>query len=102
RAEASAKGIPSGDCARNVDCLDTDRIDLLHAVRFEIVDGKPLRRPSAGIQAVELSGFCFVNDGEQISADAVNVRLNDTHNCVGGDGGINGISTLFQNVSSSL
>jgi len=46
--------------------------------------------------------LCLVDDREEITADAVGVRLCDSEDCVGGDCRIDGVSARFQDTRAGL
>ena len=101
-AEAAVQGVPPGNRSRDIDGLDADRVDLGHAFGLEVIDGQRLRRPAAGVQAIEFAGLCLVVDGKEVSADTVDVGLDDAHDGVGRDGRVNGVAAFFENVGASL
>ena len=101
-SEAGAQGVPSGDGSRDVDGLDADGVDFGHSFGFEVIDGKGLGGPAAGVQAVDFAGLGLVIEDEEVSADAIDVGLDDPHDGVGRDGGVDGVATLFEDVGPCL
>ena len=64
--------------------------------------GQPRRSPSAGIQSVQLPGLGFINDREQIAADAVHGRLDHSERRVGRDGRVDRIAAFFEHARARL
>src|ERR1041385_1818160 len=60
------------------------------------------RRPTARIEAVELSGPGFVNDREQVATHAALHWRDDAHAGICRDGGINGVAALRKNLRGGL
>src|SRR5690606_6253813 len=55
-------------------------------------------RPSAGIQAIDPAGPGLVDDGEEVAADAVVVRLHESHDGVRGNRGVHGVAPALQDL----
>ena len=60
------------------------------------------RRPAAGVEAVERAGLRVVDDGEQIAADAVRLRLDQAHDGVGRDGGVDRVAASLEDLHAGL
>jgi hypothetical protein len=58
---------------------------FLSSLGFEKFRRQSARRPPTSVETVELAGLRFVIDREQVTANAVVVRLHQTHHSVGGD-----------------
>ena len=97
-AEARVEGIPSGDGARDGYAVDASLGHAGRVFRFDVGDGQCLRGPAAGVESVELAGFCFPVNREQIAADAVHHGLGDAEDRVGRDGGVYGGASLGQDL----
>ena len=59
-------------------------------------------RAAAGIEAMKFFRLAVPNDGEQIAAHAVAGGFNQTHQGIGGNGGVHGGAALFQDVQRGL
>src|SRR6202041_2747543 len=92
----------SGNGPGNVDGLDADRVHFGDAFGFEVIDGQCLGCPAARVESVDFAGFGLVVEHEKIATYAIDVRLNDAHDGVGRDGGIDGVPAFFAAVSSGL
>jgi hypothetical protein len=57
---------------------------------------------AAGIESVELPGFSFVDDRKQIAANSIRAWLHDTQGGIGGDGGVDGVASPFEDHRPSL
>src|SRR6185437_637299 len=72
------------------------------ALRLEECGGELCRRPAAGVESIQLTGFRIVHDREQIAAHAVHHRLDDAHYSVGGDDGIDCVATVGEDRGAGL
>ena len=72
------------------------------AERFQQVDGKPVRRPTAGIDAGQFAGFRIPVNGEEISAHAATFGFHHTEHRVGRDGCIHSRSAPCQHLRPRL
>ena len=59
-------------------------------------------RAAAGVEAVELLRLRVPDDGEQVAADAAGHRLHEAHRGVGGDGRVDRVAALLQDVEPDL
>ena len=72
------------------------------AFGLEVIDGQRLGSPAAGVEAVDLAGFRLVDDGEEVATHAVDVGLDDAHDGIGRDGGVDGVAAFFEDVRAGL
>ena len=68
----------------------------------QVRNREPLGRPARGVQSVELARLRFVDDREQVTADAIVHWRHETHHGVHGDGGIDGVATALENGGANL
>ncbi len=57
---------------------------------------------AAEFRPIDFAGFSLVIEDEEVSADAIDVGLDDTHDGVGSDGGVDGVATFFEDVGPCL
>ena len=60
------------------------------------------RRPAAGVEPVQRVRSRFVDDREQIAADAVDLRLDEAHDRVGRDGGVDRVAAALEDLHAGL
>ena len=61
-----------------------------------------VRRAAGPVQAVQTLGLGVPDEGEQVSADAVHVRLHQPQHGVDGDRGVDGVPARLQDVDADL
>jgi len=94
--------LPAVDRAGNGNGVDAGLRHIAKAKFFERSDGERGGSPTAGVEAVKFVGFGVVDNGEKIAADAVHHGGDHAHHGVGGDGGVHGVATLFENAGAGL
>ena len=67
-----------------------------------ILDGQLGRGPTAGVEAVELAGFRFVNDGEEIAAQSIARGFDQAKHRVRGDRRVHGVAAELQDLCARL
>src|SRR5579862_8890888 len=101
-AEAGEELGPAVDRAGNSDVVDAELGHFVDALGFQKFDGEIFGSPAGGVEAVELFGFCVVDDGEEVAADAVHHGLDDADGGVGGDDGIDGVAAVGEDLGADL
>ncbi len=97
RAEALEDRVPPGDSARDGHRVDPAAGDLVDAQRLvEVLRRPPLRRPPAGLQAVQLLVPSRPHEREHVTAEARGHRLDHTGRGGGGDRRVDGVATVQQ------
>ena len=103
RSEALQQGVVAGDGAghgRGVDPVGRHRLRPEFASeKFGCPSG---RRPTAGVQRVELLVLGDVHEGEKVASDAGVVLRGHVEHRTGGDGGVDGVAALPQNLEAGL
>src|SRR5580704_17373016 len=77
-------------------------VELVNIVRLKVVDGQGFGSPATGIESVYFAGFGFLDDGEEVSSHAVDVRHGDTDYGVCGDGRVDCVATGFEDFRAGL
>ena len=89
-SKAFVQCAPSRDGAGDGHAIDSRLRHGSRGFSLQVVDRKALRRPSAGVQSVELSCLGLPVEGEQIATHAVHHGFGDAQNGVGSDGSVRG------------
>ncbi len=94
RAEALEDRVPPGDSARDGHRVDPAAGDLVDAQRLvEVLRRPPLRRPPAGLQAVQLLVPGRPHEREHVTAETRGHRLDHTGRGGGGDRRVDRVAT---------
>ncbi len=101
-SEAVGKFLPAVDDARHGDGVYALLGHIAETLLVQEFRCKGFRRPAAGVQSIEFVGFGIVDDDEQIAADAVHHRGDHAHHGVGGDGGIDSVAAVFEDLHPGL
>src|SRR5262249_52921736 len=96
--EPAPHRVPAGHASRNGDGQDAILGHLREPAATQEVERHRCRRPAARVQTVEPSGLRLVDDGEEVSADAVAHRLDHPQHGVGGDGRIDGVPAELEHL----
>jgi hypothetical protein len=100
--ESSVQLKPTIYCTRNGHWERSVRGYLIDAATTELIEGERLRGSSTGVETIQLSRLRIPHNGEEIAADAVTGRLDQSENGVRGDGGIYRTPTLPQYLYGGL
>ncbi len=63
---------------------------------LRVIDGECLGSPAAGVQAIDFPRFGLVVEHEEIATDPIDVGLDDAHDSIGRDGGVDGVAALLR------
>ncbi len=93
-----AERIPSSHAARNGDGQDSVVRHRLESAAANPIQGHLCRRPAARVQPVELARFRLVDDGEEISAQAIAGGLDDAEHGIGRNGGVHRVTAELEDL----
>ena len=101
-AESCEKLVPAVHGTRHGHAIDTARWHGGNALGLQVRGSQSGRRPARCIQSVQLAGFRDVYDREEVAANAVVHRRDESHHGVRGNGGVDGIAALLEHARPNL
>ena len=78
--------------------MDAAEWHLRQPFRFQQRRRQPARRPPAGVQPKRAGAGRLGDNRKQIAANAVHLRLDDTHDRVRGDGRVDGVAVTLEDL----
>ena len=101
-AKALVQFEPAVDAAGHGDGQWSVGGNLLEPALAEVLQSQATRRAPAAIESVQLLGLGVPDDGEKITADTIAGGFHQAQGGVGGDGRIDGVAALPQDLQSDL